>query len=211
MVSINDCPADIIQYIGFLTNSINDYYHLAITSKHNYKILQNERRIAFFDHFTEHGHSSKKNIYGYYDEYWKFNGKFHREHDLPAQIEPKSNYDGSRSKGLCIKVWYRHGKMHRENDLPAVVHSDLNGERHRDNGLPACIYNTDGEFRPGEWWSHGEYLLHARYGKLWSGIHVVHNSVENITYVGHNIITDKLWTTQPNFIIPRDKIIRQNH
>lgn len=207
--SIHDLQIETIQYIGFLTNSVNDYYHLATTSRHNYRILQNKdnhnTRDAFINHFTEHGHS-RGDGYGETYEYWKFNGKFHREHDLPAKIEPTTDFYG---KAKFIYVWYRHGKLHRDNDLPAVVHSDLqsviwffDGEYHRDGGLPCSLWGGENNIlRPSEWWIHGLYLLHARNGKLWSYRNIVHNSIENITYQDRHIVTDQLWTTRPTFII----------
>ncbi len=92
------------------------------------------------------------------NQIWYKNGRRHREHDLPAEIETNGsqwwykNGELHRDNDLpAVKFpngfqeWYQNGKCHREHDLPAVIFSNgdqcwyQNGKYHRDNDLPAVI------------------------------------------------------------------------
>jgi len=77
---------------------------------------------------------------------WYFNGKFHRENDLPA-FEDQSGH----------REWAIHGARHRDNG-PAIIYSNgdkdwyKNGNRHRLDG-PA----VDWEDRK-NWWLNGKHI-----------------------------------------------------
>ena len=76
---------------------------------------------------------------------WFFNGKLHRENDLPA-VEYINGH----------KEWYLNDERHRE-DGAAIEWDDgnkswwLNGERHRKDG--AAVEYADGDK---EWWLNGK-------------------------------------------------------
>ena len=42
--------------------------------------------------------------------WYDYNGKLHRDDDLPAVIHPEGS-----------KEWYKHGRHHRVDDKPAVI------------------------------------------------------------------------------------------
>ena len=75
----------------------------------------------------------QENFWG--DFVWLKNGKWHRDHDLPAITRRNGRQE-----------WYLNGKLNRINDLPAVVYPDgrlewyQNNRLHRDNDLPAVIH-----------------------------------------------------------------------
>lgn len=65
---------------------------------------------------------------------WYFNGKLHRDGDLPAVY----------NKDMTVVKYYKHGNIHRDGDLPAIINNGStsycrNGEYHRDGDLPAVI------------------------------------------------------------------------
>ena len=98
-------PIDIIQFIGFKTNSTQDYLSLALCCKQTGKILTRKAlRINALKHFTK----VEENNVSKYKEWILINGKRHRE-DGPARIWS----DGNRS-------WWINGKRHRE-DGPAII------------------------------------------------------------------------------------------
>lgn len=77
-----------------------------------------------------------------------YNGKKHRDNDLPAEID----VFGTQS-------WYQRGKLHRDGDKPAVVFRDgrgnmwyQRGKLHRDGDKPAKVWA--GLLL--EWYQHGE-------------------------------------------------------
>lgn len=94
---------------------------------------------------------------------WFKNNVLHREHDLPAKIQPASH----------AMYWYKYGKLHRDNDNPAMiicneprVHTRVwfkNGFLHRNNG-PA-IEKLNGTK---SWWRNG-YVERIEFceGEIW--------------------------------------------
>lgn len=75
---------------------------------------------------------------------WFYEGKLHRENDLPAQVTSsilKFNWGYIKK---ITKRWYIYGNLHRENDKPAFV------ERVRTyNSKPNNIYKNGGS-KPGK-------------------------------------------------------------
>lgn len=79
--------------------------------------------------------------------YYYYNGKLHRENDLPAIeriITLENFHDGHMYYTYIKKKEYcMFGNLHRSNGLPAIERTDghkeywVNGDCHRDNGLPA--------------------------------------------------------------------------
>jgi hypothetical protein len=83
---------------------------------------------------------------------WRYNGRLHKEFDMPALI-----FQGE-------KTWFYFGKWHRENDMPAAEMLDkqlwyYKGQLHRDGDKPACVYKN-GTLG---WFAHG---TQARTGGL---------------------------------------------
>ena len=52
-----------------------------------------------------------------FGKYWYYQGKEHRENDLPSKIYKSGT-----------KIWCYHGELHRENDLPTVI--SFNGDKY---------------------------------------------------------------------------------
>ncbi len=89
------------------------------------------------------------NYHGKYTKVWRWNGKIHRENDMPAVIET----DGA-------KYWYHAGQINRDGDKPAIVYADetkkwfQNGLLHRDGDKPAVICSNGDRF----WYKNGEFF-----------------------------------------------------
>lgn len=126
--SVYSLPKDIIKTIAYMLDDLNDFRSFGFTSKCLLFLLSDRQRII--DRYTvcsmnEYCLGKRRNV-------WRFAGRYHRDHDLPA-IEWK---DGARA-------WYRHGEFHRDFDLPAIDKPQTckayykKGKRHRDNDLPA--------------------------------------------------------------------------
>ena len=105
-------------------------------------------------------------------EEWYFNGKLHREGDMPAIIwangtqlwcfEDRLHREGGmpavmRADGT--QMWYFNGKLHREGDMPAMIWANgtqmwyFEGRLHREGGKPAVI-DADGSQ---EWYFEGRF------------------------------------------------------
>ena len=57
------------------------------------------------------------------DQFWFYQGKIHRENDLPAILYTHGD-----------RVWCYKGKIHRENDKPAIIYPDGTQEWYK-NGI----------------------------------------------------------------------------
>ena len=156
------------EIILIILKQYNDYKYcirLLMTCKQLYQNKLLVKKIK--DHFTEYEVDNDGN------QYWCFNGKFHRENDKPAIIESSGNQywyfndkcHRDNDKPAIIwpngdKRWYFNGREHREDDKPAYHNIDgykawyKNGERHRNNGKPAIIAPA---FR-NEYWINGYFI-----------------------------------------------------
>lgn len=129
MCSMLGClPIDIWFEIAILLDRYDEY--LEVTK--SYPKLQTEERLLDVRiRLTKHYGSSNH-------EYWKLDGRYHRDGDLPSEIY---TFNG----GYCTKYWSKYGKLHREGDLPSVISYDgtqywyKNGVSHRDVG-PAILF-----------------------------------------------------------------------
>lgn len=142
-------PIDIVERIAILTGSYKDYETMCIV----YERLKDPHiKKRVINAFTQRIVEGPGNVF------YEFNGKIHREDDLPAieYVDGRKEWwlFGERkrlndkptvvdSKGT--QMWYVGDRKHRENDLPAVIGVDggrlwyLNGLLHRDNDKPAEI------------------------------------------------------------------------
>lgn len=134
-IYIASFDSNVWMHMSFYDIQFKHYAHTKV-GMNNFVTLFHEKTERTTKLFNKlHSINDLPALYNYGINHWMYNGKNHRNNDLPAVINELE----------YIKYWHQHGKNHRDNDLPAIMHDNGRkewyhyGKRHRDNDLPAVI------------------------------------------------------------------------